>query len=118
MRDVAALAECVADAASTGCDIGTTLVLGRYERWRRFDSGLSTATFDGLNWLFSNDYALLRATRSLGLAMVNHLAPVKQALVTEAAGLSGVLPKLLAPSRSANLAPISPPRGAGTLPSH
>jgi 2-octaprenyl-6-methoxyphenol hydroxylase len=105
MRDIAALAECVADAASTGCDIGTTLVLVRYERWRRFDSGLSMAAFDGLNWLFSNDYALLRATRGLGLALVNQMAPIKQALVTEAAGLSGTLPKLLAPPCLASWAP-------------
>ena len=96
IRDVAALVECVADAVATGGDIGSAGVLQRYERWRRFDSSMSTAAFDGLNWLFSNDTTLLRAARSAGLAAVNRIAPAKRFLVTEAAGLSGTLPKLLA----------------------
>jgi 2-octaprenyl-6-methoxyphenol hydroxylase len=95
IRDVAALVECIADAARVGGDIGTGVVLERYERWRRFDSGMSTAAFDGLNRLFSNDFALLRAARSTGLAVVNSITPAKRLLVVEAAGLSGTLPKLL-----------------------
>jgi 2-octaprenyl-6-methoxyphenol hydroxylase len=71
------------------------VVLERYGRWRRFDSGMSTAAFDGLNRLFSNDYALLRAARSTGLAVVNSITPAKRLLVSEAAGLNGTLPKLL-----------------------
>jgi 2-octaprenyl-6-methoxyphenol hydroxylase len=96
VRDVAALVECIVDAAETGGDVGSPLVLGRYERWRRFDSGMSTAAFDGLNQLFSNDQPLLRAARTAGLAFVNSIAPAKRLLVSEAAGLSGALPKLLA----------------------
>jgi 2-octaprenyl-6-methoxyphenol hydroxylase len=95
IRDVAALVECIADAANAGGDYGTSAVLERYERWRRFDSGMSTVAFDGLNRLFSNDYALLRAARSTGLAVINSIAPAKRLLVREAAGLSGTLPKLL-----------------------
>lgn len=95
IRDVAALVDCVADAARAGGDVGGASVLDRYERWRRFDSGMSTAAFDGLNQLFSNDNALLRAARSTGLAIVNSIGPAKRLLVREAAGLSGSLPKLL-----------------------
>jgi 2-octaprenyl-6-methoxyphenol hydroxylase len=95
IRDVAALVECIADAANAGGDVGTTIVLERYERWRRFDSGMSTVAFDGLNRLFSNDYTLLRSARSTGLAVINSIAPAKRLLVKEAAGLSGTLPKLL-----------------------
>jgi 2-octaprenyl-6-methoxyphenol hydroxylase len=95
IRDVAALVECIADAANAGGDIGTSVVLERYERWRRFDSGMSTAAFDGLNRLFSNDSTLLRSARSTGLAVINSIAPVKRLLVKEAAGLSGLVPKLL-----------------------
>src|SRR5436189_204224 len=40
LRDVAALAEVVADAARLGLDIGSLTVLERYERWRRLDSAL------------------------------------------------------------------------------
>ena len=85
IRDVAALVECIADAAITGGDLGAANVLERYERWRRFDSGMSTAAFDGLNQLFSNDYALLRVARSTGLAIVNSSPQAKRFLVKEAA---------------------------------
>ncbi len=94
-RDVAALVECVADAARVGLDLGNADALARYERWRRFDATVSTATFSGLNRLFSNDWALMRSAREVGLGLLDRLPIAKQALVTEAAGLSGELPKLL-----------------------
>ena len=95
LRDVAALVECMADAARVGLDLGTMDALARYERWRRFDTAVSTATFGGLNRLFSNDNALLRSAREVGLGILDRLPGVKQLFVTEAAGLSGDLPKLL-----------------------
>ncbi|MGQ0672866.1 MAG: FAD-dependent monooxygenase [Hyphomicrobium sp.] len=95
LRDVAALVEVVADAARIGLDIGNAETLARYERWRRFDSWLSASTFDGLNRLFSNDWTLLRSAREFGLGMVDRLPGLKQAFVTEAAGLAGEVPRLL-----------------------
>jgi 2-octaprenyl-6-methoxyphenol hydroxylase len=94
-RDVAALAEVIADAARLGQDIGSMITLERYERWRRADSALSAATFDGLNRLFSNDSRLLRTARDAGLGVVDRIAGVKQWLVAEAAGLTGEVPRLL-----------------------
>jgi 2-octaprenyl-6-methoxyphenol hydroxylase len=95
LRDVAALAEVVADSARLGLDIGSASTLERYERWRRLDSALSAAAYDGLNRLFSNDGTLLRTTRDFGLALVHRLPALKQFFVTEAAGLTGDVPKLL-----------------------
>lgn len=95
LRDVAALAEVVIDSMRLGLDIGTEPVLERYERWRRFDTILSSAAMDALNRLFSNDAGPLRAARSLGLGIVDRLPPLKHGFVQEAAGLSGELPKLL-----------------------
>jgi 2-octaprenyl-6-methoxyphenol hydroxylase len=95
MRDAAALAEVLIDAARLGLDFGNAETLSRYERWRRFDSAVSTATFDGLNRLFSSDSAVVRAVRDVGLGIVDRWPAVKQRLVTEAAGLSGDLPRLL-----------------------
>lgn len=94
-RDVAALAEVIADAARLGQDIGSPLVLDRYTQWRRTDSAMSAATYDGLNKLFSNDWKLLRTARDAGLGVVDRLPFVKQWLVSEAAGLTGTLPRLL-----------------------
>jgi 2-octaprenyl-6-methoxyphenol hydroxylase len=95
LRDVAALAEVVADAARLGLDFGMTTVLERYERWRRLDSALSAATFDALNRLFSNDSTLLRTARGVGLGLLERMPQLKQFFVAEAAGLTGAVPRLL-----------------------
>src|SRR5262245_2159730 len=95
LRDVAALTEVITDAARLGLDIGSGLVLERYERWRRLDAALSAGTFDALNTLFSNDWTLLRTARDVGLALVDRLPVLKRFFVAEAAGLTGEVPKLL-----------------------
>jgi 2-octaprenyl-6-methoxyphenol hydroxylase len=100
LRDVAALVEVLADAARLGLDIGNADTLLRYERWRRFDATISTAAYDGLNRLFSNDWTLLRAARDLGLGLVDRMPGLKQLLVHEAAGLTGELPRLLRGERA------------------
>ena len=95
LRDVAALAEVVVEAARLGLDVGSGEVLQRYERWRRFDSAFSGLSMDALNRLFSNDSAPLRALRSFGLGLVERTPALKQFFVREAAGLTGTLPRLL-----------------------
>jgi 2-octaprenyl-6-methoxyphenol hydroxylase len=95
MRDVAALAETVVEATRLGLDIGSPATLERYSRWRRFDSAFSAAVMDGLNRLFSNDSAPLRTLRDLGLGLVDRAPPLKRFLVSEAAGATGTLPRLL-----------------------
>lgn len=94
-RDVAALVEVIADAVRLGFEPGSAEALARYERWRRFDSALSAATFDGLNRLFSADAVLTRSVRELGLGLVDRVPMLKRFFVGEAAGLTGELPRLL-----------------------
>ncbi|MEZ0282038.1 FAD-dependent monooxygenase [Methyloceanibacter sp.] len=95
LRDVAALTEIVVEGARLGMDVGASALLERYERWRRFDSAFSATVMDGLNRLFSNDNAPLRALRDLGLGIVDNAPRLKRAPVREAAGVSGTLPRLL-----------------------
>jgi len=95
LRDVAALAEVVADAQRAGRDIGDARVLSRYERWRRFDSMALIAATDSLNRLFSNDIAPVRLARDLGLAAVNRFPPLKRLFMRHAMGLVGDLPRLM-----------------------
>jgi 2-octaprenyl-6-methoxyphenol hydroxylase len=94
-RDVAALVEVLSDAIRLGFDAGDAQALARYERWRRFDSTISAATFDGLNRLFSSDRALVRSGRDFGLGLVDRMPMLKRFFVGEAAGLTGELPRLL-----------------------
>lgn len=95
LRDVAALAQCVHDAAGLGLDIGSEAVLDRYTQWRRFDTVATGAAMDGMNRLFANTNPVLTLLRRAGLMAVNRVAPLKSMFVTEAAGISGDLPKLL-----------------------
>ena len=95
LRDVAALAEVVVAACRRGEDLGAADVLARYARWRRFDTGVLAAATDGINRLFSNDNPILRLGRDLGLGMVNRVPPLRRALIAEAAGLAGELPRLM-----------------------
>ncbi|MBM3543002.1 MAG: 2-octaprenyl-6-methoxyphenyl hydroxylase [Alphaproteobacteria bacterium] len=95
MRDVAALTEIVVEATRLGLDIGSPVQLEHYQRWRRFDSAFSAAVMDGLNRLFSNDNAPLRALRDLGLGVVDRAPALKRFFVREAAGTTGNAPRLL-----------------------
>jgi len=95
LRDVAALAEAVTDAARLGLDIGAPDILERYQRWRRFDTAMMGVATDGLNRLFSNRSDVLRLTRDVGLGLVERLPALKQMFIREAAGFTGDVPKLL-----------------------
>jgi 2-octaprenyl-6-methoxyphenol hydroxylase len=95
LRDVAALAEAIVDAARLGLDIGGADVLERYQRWRRFDTMAMGVATDGLNRLFSNESDVLRLMRDVGLGLVDRMPALKSFFIREAAGVTGDVPKLL-----------------------
>jgi len=95
LRDVAALAEVVVDAARLGIDFGQADVLERYQRWRRFDTMAMGLATNSLNFLFSNKSTLLRTVRDIGLGLVDRAPPLKNLFIRQAAGLSGEVPRLL-----------------------
>ena len=95
LRDVAALAEAIVDAARLGLDPGGAAVLDRYQRWRRFDTMAMGLATDGLNRLFSNRSDVLRLARDIGLGVVERLPVLKDFFIREAAGITGEVPKLL-----------------------
>ena len=96
LRDVAALAEVVVEAARRGEDIGARDVLERYQRWRRFDATALGLGMDTVNRLFSNDLPVLRQARGLGMGLVTAIAPLRRAFMRQAAGLAvAPMPRLL-----------------------
>jgi 2-octaprenyl-6-methoxyphenol hydroxylase len=95
LKDIAALAEAVVDAARLGLDPGGAGVLDHYQRWRRFDTMAMGIATDGLNRLFSNRSEILRAVRDLGMGLVDRAPALKQLFIREAAGLVGDVPRLL-----------------------
>ncbi|HRD67388.1 MAG TPA: 2-octaprenyl-6-methoxyphenyl hydroxylase [Candidatus Competibacter sp.] len=94
IRDVAALAEVLADARRNGQDIGDLAVLSRYADWRRWDQRRTAAFTDILTRSFVNPLLPVRAARNLGLLAFDLCPPVKRALARQTMGLDGRLPKL------------------------
>jgi 2-octaprenyl-6-methoxyphenol hydroxylase len=95
LKDVAALAESIVDAARLGMDFGQADVLERYQRWRRFDTMSMGLATNVLNFMFSNDLPFVRSIRDIGLGIVDRLPPLKGTFIKQAAGLSGEVPRLL-----------------------
>jgi 2-octaprenyl-6-methoxyphenol hydroxylase len=95
LRDVAALAECLVDAARLGLDIGAGEALERYQRWRRVDTLMLVGVTDVLNRLFSNDLRPVRLARDLGLGIVERVPPLKRLFMRHAMGMLGDLPRLV-----------------------
>ena len=95
LRDVAALAEVIADATRRGEDVGSDAALLRYQEWRRFDNATLALATDSFNRLFSNDNPLVRMARDIGMAAVNALPGLRRGFIREAAGLTGDLPRLM-----------------------
>lgn len=95
MRDIAALAEVIADAVRRGEDSGSIATLARYEEWRRFDNTTLAIATDAFNRLFSNENAALRGLRDIGMGVVNAMPGLRRTFIREAAGLTGDLPRLM-----------------------
>ena len=88
LKDVAALAEVVVDAARLGMDLGQADVLERYQRWRRFDTMAMGVATNSLNSAVLQRIDLLRAVRDIGLGLVDRAPPLKNLFIRQAAGLS------------------------------
>ncbi|MGL4729542.1 MAG: FAD-dependent monooxygenase, partial [Bosea sp. (in: a-proteobacteria)] len=95
LKDVAALAEIIVDAARLGLDIGSATTLEAYERARRADTVAMAFGMDALNRLFSNDTLPLRLARDLGLGIVDRSPSLKRGFMRQAAGELGEQPRLL-----------------------
>lgn len=94
LLDAAALAQTLASAAAQQRDIGSERVLRGYERWRKGDALAMLAFTHGMQRLFGVRAPGVKTLRNVGLQWMNRLAPVKRAMIRQAAGLAGELPAL------------------------
>lgn len=94
MRDVAVLAELVADAWLAGDDPGAAQLLERYQRLRGGDYRRTLTFTDGLVRIFSNRLPGLTMARNLGLLLLELFPESRQVLMRQAMGRSGWLPRL------------------------
>jgi 2-octaprenyl-6-methoxyphenol hydroxylase len=56
---------------------------------------MSAMVYDGLNRVFGIDSMAVRAGRGAALDVLDRLPGIKEMIVTEAAGITGELPKLM-----------------------
>lgn len=95
LRDVAQLAELIADASRQGKDIGNSNLLENYAQLRKKDHQQVIRFSDGLTKLFYNDNPILITLRNLAMLGVEHFPPAKRALSRRAMGLTGESPRLV-----------------------
>jgi 2-octaprenyl-6-methoxyphenol hydroxylase len=95
LRDVAALADCVADARQRGEDIGSEATLAAYDRVRTGDVLSRSLATDLLNRSLLTDLLPVAALRGLAVHAIASVGPLRRALMQEGAGLAGPLPSLM-----------------------
>ena len=96
MRDVAALADVIADAMREQgpAAIGSDRVLKAYSDWRRTDHAKVVGFTDGLVRLFRDDSLPVRTLRPLGMLGFDLVPGVRSLFARHTMGLAGKLPRL------------------------
>ena len=94
LRDVAALAEVLADGFADQGDLGSEHVLSHYAQWREQDQKDVVRLTDGLVRIFRNPLNAVRLGRNLGLLGLDLIPGAKSLLARQTMGLRGKLPRL------------------------
>lgn len=97
LRDVAVLAELLADAqleSGVRPDPGDGVLLARYSAWRKPDHAATLGWSHDMVKLFGSRLPLTRQARSLGLALVGLASPLRRRLAVRAMGYRGRTPRL------------------------
>lgn len=94
LRDVAVLAEVIANGAQRGEDIGSLTALHAYSAWRRPDYIRTLLFTDTLARSFSSTFTPLAVARGAGLIAMDLLPAARHLFARQAMGLLGKLPRL------------------------
>jgi 2-octaprenyl-6-methoxyphenol hydroxylase len=96
LRDVAVLAEVLAETARRGRvdEIGDMAVLRRYSDWRAPDQQGTIAYSDGLARMFSNPSPVAAAARTAGLLAHAFIPALRRQLAVRSMGFRGRTPRL------------------------
>ncbi|MEZ5841060.1 MAG: UbiH/UbiF family hydroxylase [Hyphomicrobiales bacterium] len=95
LRDVAALADAVADVAARGGDIGGSEVLGAYDRNRQVDVRSRTTAVDLLNRTLLSDFLPVQGLHGFGLYLASRLGGLRRFMMREGIAPTMRLPKLM-----------------------
>lgn len=103
LRDVAALADCIAAARQNGSDIGAPDVMSAYSAARRADVTSRIWTIDLLNRSLITDVSIVRLARGAGLYALQAFSPLRRLLLREGIQPSYATPALMQPGGLATL---------------
>jgi 2-octaprenyl-6-methoxyphenol hydroxylase len=92
LRDAATIAELAVAARRDGNDVGAEDLTDEYDRRRRTDVTSRTTAVDLLNRTLLSDVLPAQSMRGLGLYVLDHIGPVRRAMMRE-----GVAPRLAEP---------------------
>lgn len=95
LMDIAKLVEVLEVGRRQGADPGDFKRLRRYQRSRRAQNALMMTAIDGIQKMFSGSTGLLAELRNQGMASLNTMTPLKQLMISQAAGFAGDSPPLL-----------------------
>jgi 2-octaprenyl-3-methyl-6-methoxy-1,4-benzoquinol hydroxylase/2-octaprenylphenol hydroxylase len=94
LLDAAALAQVLVAAHADAGDPGAATTLARYRRWRESDAALAAKSLDLLDALFRADTPGVGWLRRAGMAVLDHVAPLKRRIALQACGWAGRVPPL------------------------
>jgi len=94
LRDVAALAEIIANCSRTDDDPGDFNQLRDYQAWRSDDQHRTSLFTDGLARVFTNPLLPVVLARNTALGLLDITPPLKRRFASQTMGLSGRQPRL------------------------
>ncbi len=92
LLDAAALADVLAEGASTREDLGALRILRRYERWRRSENDLMSGAIDAFDRLLARGTGRVAELAQQGMPWVGRSTIAKRLFLERAMGLAGELP--------------------------
>jgi 2-octaprenyl-6-methoxyphenol hydroxylase len=93
IRDAAALAEILVAAHQAGEDIGSNVVLNRYQNWRKPENWAILAFTDFLDRTFSTRILPIVLIRRLGLILLDRIPLFRHIALRVMTGLAGRIPR-------------------------
>jgi 2-octaprenyl-6-methoxyphenol hydroxylase len=94
IRDVVQLAEMLMHQKQKNADIGESEFLTRYAASRKKDHDMTIGFTDNIVKIFSTDWLPVAASRSISLAVLDHIPAAKSLLTQHAMGMSGRIPRV------------------------
>jgi len=95
LRDAAVVGELVVAARRNGEDVGGPALTEAFDRARRADVASRSMAVDLLNRTLLSDFLPVQGARGLGLYLLDHIGPLRRALMREGVAAGTAQPRLM-----------------------